>query len=245
MNRVATLIVLMVISLLVCGCTNTAPVAEHTPTPTGTPAAGAAAPETRVPETSAPEVAAPLLNISGKGGSSQVVDLEKGTYILTTVREGTGFFMIELEKENCHLGLRGTDDPYPGTQALGISMPGRYTLKVTDEGDSLWTIRIDRAVGTVDQSLPYHFTGTGDMITGFFDLPEGEVPLTIQHELQDDLYVWLFDEEGNDVYAYPGWTVMFPDESRSQETVSVEIPESRTYLLAIQCNGNWTVDIGE
>ncbi|MDN7025254.1 hypothetical protein FGU65_10185 [Methanoculleus sp. FWC-SCC1] len=246
MRRAFILTALIAVALLACGCTNTASVGD--PAPTTTPAAGAAAPETQTPEPSVPEAAVPVLEFSGKGEGSHIVDLETGTYILTTVREGTGFFMVELEKENCHIGLRGTDGPYPGTQALGIRMPGRYQMKVTDEGDSPWTIRIDRAAGTVDQSLPYHFAGMGGLVTGFFDLPEGEIPFAVRHDSQDDPYIWLFDEQGNDIYAYPGWEAPLrsPWEAPPSEgTVILTIPESRAYLLAVECNGNWTVDIGE
>ncbi|RXE57273.1 hypothetical protein ABH15_03995 [Methanoculleus taiwanensis] len=245
MKTAVTLIVLITVALLACGCTNTASVGETTPMPTATPAAEPAAPGVQTSEPSVSGQVMPVLDISGEGGASQVVDLKTGTYVVTTTREGTGYFTIELEKENCHIGLRGTDKAYSGVDAFGITMPGRYYLNVTDEGDSLWTIRVDRAAGVVDQSMPYRFEGTGDMVTGYFNLPAGALPLTVWHSGEDDLYVWLFDEGGNDVYAYPGWTLTLPGEGQSQETVTVEIPESRAYLLAVQCAGDWTLAIGE
>lgn len=243
MKRTVILTVLIAVALLACGCTNTASIGEPTPTPTGTPATGPAAPEGQTGEPPVPEAAAPVLEISGSGDASQVVDLKTGTYVFTATHEGSGFFTVELETENCHIGLRGMDGPVSWVDAAGIRTPGRYYLNVTDEGDNPWSVRVDRAAGTVDQSLPYHFAGTGDLVTGFFDLPAGEVPFAVQHDGREDPYVWLYDTEGNDIFAYPGWAVTFPAESQPQTTV--EIPESRAYLLAVSCDGNWTVDIGE
>lgn len=84
---------------------------------------------------------------------------------------------------------------------------------------------------------PQQFTGRGQQTSPQFQLSSGLVTFHLTHDGQSNFAIWLLDDQGNQIDLLVNTIGPF-DGSKA-----LGIQKPGLYLLNIQADGNWTVEI--
>jgi len=239
----------IVVCLCLAGCLEDSATPPTTPVPTTTPSPTEAPPVpttvTASPTAPFPEsIQVPQSN-SGSGNTTLTLALDQGTYLVSARHDQQSPFTVDVWSRDiyqtaiCH----EASTVYSGTQAMGIPGKGWYTLQITTEGPWTVTIREPQTQGTV--VLPYTFTGTGDRVSGTFDLSAGNYSFTMTNDGMGSFAVWLYSMDGNLVMD-PTGTYVEPLHWHTgpySGTEYAEIEEDGNYLLNVISSGKVIIEM--
>jgi hypothetical protein len=233
---------LLIVLILVCGCTGVSP---DTTAPVQTPAVSAAG---TAPASSATGTALAELSSAQPNAS---LALEAGALILSfqadgpqfmsfTITEGNGTMYSEMEE----LVMTG---PYAGSVIFGPPDTAEYVVNITSNGT--WTARLIRPDVTHALSAPVNLSGDGATVSPLLALEKGE-------------YIFSRDETGlaSPLYEFRfanGSVVMNADNAcvlpcigmdSPHPFVIIAIPETGTYVLNVISRDSphpWNASISE
>ncbi|WP_130647694.1 hypothetical protein [Methanofollis fontis] len=224
---IATALILAVL-LLGAGCLGSTPdTGTETPTLTPTPTTPAAAESV----------------LSGTGNATRSVDLIGELLLFDMTADGSGPFVVEISGQTIYDQVVHATAPYSGVQAVGTEENGTYQVNVTADGD--WTISIAEPPQERAQEIPFTFSGAGDSVSTWIDLPEGNVTFSASCDGGEVFWVWLYNTSGaiimdpTNTYVQPFHYEHCPFSGNATST----IPEAGNYLLNINSRGNWSISI--
>lgn len=84
---------------------------------------------------------------------------------------------------------------------------------------------------------PQQFTGRGQQTSPQFQLPSGLITFHFTHDGQSNFAIWLLDDQGNQIDLLVNTIGPF-DGSKA-----LGIQKPGLYLLNIEADGNWTIEI--
>ena len=190
------------------------------------------------------------IRLSGNGQmATELFNLEEGLSVFRMTHQGDGNFSATLLDEDGQRagGTRGLDsllanviDSFEGSHAVGVEA-GRYVLDVQASGP--WTI-------TIEQPRPSsalqttNFTGNSQSATDFFQLSQGLKTFNMTHEGNGNFSVTLLDKNGRRAGGMGGLESLLVNEIGSFDgSKAVRIPEEGIYLLQVQADGPWSIQI--
>ncbi len=187
--------------------------------------------------TPVPEIAP--ISVSGSGSQEAVkVHLAKGLSIFTIIHPGNGLFEVWLADRTKKLDrLVYEEGGFWGSKADGITAEGDYYLVVTANG--VWSVNIDQPRPNVANSVPVSLSGTGQQVTSFFLLDTGAATFNMTHDGWTDFNVWLLDRDGAQVERIASTYGIYNGSN------VVNITRGGIYLLDVQADGQWTVDVSQ
>ncbi len=232
--RYAGALGLVIITILVCGCTgsqNATPtpsiMATDTSTPTPTPL------PTPVP------TASPI-SMSGSGShSTNTFPLESGISIFTTKYSGSDKFVVALMDQNGNTvdTVANLIGSYDGSRAVAIASDGDYSFSVQATG--AWSIDITQPRPSKADPLPVSISGTGPVASQFIYLNSGLTTFSVSHNSMNTFNIELLDQNGklvdtviNEIGPYHG-------------AQSISVAQPGIYLLNIDTDGTWHVDVSQ
>jgi hypothetical protein len=89
----------------------------------------------------------------------------------------------------------------------------------------------------VSQSVPISFRGMGQQASPFFTLKPGLAIFKMTHDGESNFDIWLLDSKGNKV------ELLVNEIGTFNGSKAVGIKEGGTYILDIDADGNWKIDI--
>ena len=237
MRNLAVICVLISIAVIfVCGCTgsqNATPTplpsvtATPTPSPTGTP----------VPT----PVATPSpVSISASGDqSTQDFSLYSGLAIFTMKYDGASRFTVALVDQNNNTVSTAANmiGAYDGSRAEYIPSDGDYHLQVTASGP--WSVVITQPRPFNSQGTPASLSGNGPLASDFIYLNTGKVTFDMTHNGMNAFNVELLDQNGRLVQTV---TDVIGTYKGSQ---TLQIGQAGIYLLNIDADGSWNVQVSQ
>jgi hypothetical protein len=179
------------------------------------------------------------ISVSGSGSQEAVkIHLEQGLSIFTINHPGNGAFEIWLADRMKKLDrLAYKEGGYWGSKAEGITAAGDYYLVVTAHG--VWTVNIDQPRPYVAYGVPVSLSGAGQQVSKFFILDKEVTTFNITHDGWMDFNVWLLDSNGEKVER------LVSTYGPYDASVTLNLTNGGIYLLDIQADGQWQVDIGQ
>jgi hypothetical protein len=227
---------LLAVIIIVCGCTS---LQSATPTPAAVSATvNPPAPEATV--TPAPTIAPTLSPISFAGSgdhATPIFQLQSGLSIFTMKYDGTGHFTVELKDHNGNAvgSAANALNSYDGSKALGIDSDGDYSLSVQASGP--WSIVITQPRRTTGERIPLTLSGNCPVASDLIYLDSGLVTFHTSYDGTNNFMVELLDHNGrlvevvtNRIGSYKG-------------SQSIMISEPGIYLLNIDADGSWKLEI--
>lgn len=156
------------------------------------------------------------------------------SYKVTATHDGSRNFIVKFLNGDKTDYLFNKIGEYAGTVLLEDGSTTERVGGLLDiKADGAWTITIS----TVTNSSTRSITGTGDKVTGLFNLPNTNNVFTISNTGSRNFIVWVYHTDGkrdllvNDIGAYSGQTV-------------VRGKANCMSYLSITSDGTWTVDMG-
>jgi hypothetical protein len=232
----------LIVLILACGCTGTAPekitTVQTTPASTATTAPAISSTGTVLAELSS---ARPNTSLALESGAVVLSFQADGPqFVSFTIMEGNGTTYSEMEE----LAMTG---PYAGSVIFGPPDTAEYEVNVTSNGT--WTARLIRPDSTHPISAPVNLSGGGAAVSRFFALEKGE-------------YIFSRDETGLSSPLYElrfanGSYVMNVDNTCVLPCMGMDsphpfaiiaIPETGTYVLNVVSRDSphpWNVSISE
>jgi len=228
------------IFVIFCGCTsgtssNNAPTAAPSSAPAAVPSAATAAEPIVTP---GPVSEPTPINLIGSGRqSSQQFRLEQGLSLFSMVHQGSSDFTIWLidssgKKVDLLVNVPGE---FSGSKAEGITAAGDYFLNISADG--AWSVDITQPRPQVAAPAPVGMTGAGQHATRFFTLKPGVATFRITHNGTANFAVWLDDANGKHVDLLANTIGTFDG------TKAEDIDRTDIYLLDIDADGEWKIDI--
>ena len=188
--------------------------------------------------TLAPVYEPPMINLIGSGQeASQQFHLEQGLSIFSMKHQGSaGFVIWLLDSSGKKVDLLAdASGEFDGSKAEGIITAGDYTLDISADG--AWTVDITQPRPQIAQPAPFSVTGVGQHATPFFTLKPGVATFRITHNGSSDFAVWLDDVNGKHVDLLANTVGTF------NGTRAEDIDQGGIYLLDIDADGDWKIDI--
>jgi len=108
----------------------------------------------------------------------------------------------------------------------------RYVLEVQSQG--AWTVTVDQPKSSV--GIRTSFSGTGSKATELFSVVGGGRTFTYSHTGSSNFIVWLYDASGNIVDSVA-------NEFGNSSGRSSAALNSGAYMMGVQADGNWTINI--
>jgi hypothetical protein len=151
--------------------------------------------------------------------------------------DGTGHFTVELKDHNGNAvgSAANALNSYDGSKALGIDSDSDYILNIQASGP--WSVEITQPRPTTSQKIPLTITGTGPMASDLVYLDSGLVTFRMTYDGTSNFMVELLDHNGrlvdvvtNQIGSYKG-------------SQAIRISEPGIYLLNIDADGSWKLDI--
>jgi len=136
---------------------------------------------------------------------------------------------------------------YSGTALVGVradswgAVPGTHLLEVAADG--AWEITVQQPMYTSGVTLPWNYEGTGDVVTGPFELPTGTIEFALNHNGSANFIVWLYSADGtivdllvNVIGTYDGSKIVGvqPDSWGASPGV---------HVLSVRADGDWSVAV--
>lgn len=181
--------------------------------------------------------------LSGTGNSPKVtINLKAGLAVLHSVRAANdGYFYIDLmnPKEE-DLGTIGYGSgPRELSAPVNIPADGTYVLDVSAEGG--WTINVSQPTATFASPPPsQRFANVGPQATPLFSLKAGTATVHIasaNNQSKEAFRASLRDSIGNWVGD------IINTEGPGDATAKIEVPEDGIYIIGVQVEGDWTLEI--
>lgn len=226
--RYISVICLVLVSLLMAGCSGD--MAPSGPIATTTPPAAQ--------PTNAPVITPSSIRLSGSGDhASQKFHLDSGLAIFNMTHQGTYNYAVWID----HNGLRedmlvSVIGPFDGSAATCIFVPGDYALDIKADGP--WSVDITQPVYTTADKAPINLSDKGQRVSRPFYLDAGPATFKMKHDGSSDFIINLLDSNGERHNKLVDWTGPF----EWTETVDVE---PGIYLLNVDADGNWQVQVGQ
>lgn len=237
-------IILLIICILVCGCTGETPALSGTKNPAGeTPEVPA------TPATAAGSVPATLSDHD----PNTLLSLDPGVIVVS-------YRAQDVREMQIVLLTKGTARPdnytapeafqmtgaFDGSIAIRVQEKGEYWLNITSYGGP-WTADISCLSSDTPMTIPLNFSGSGMMVTPVFFLEKGQYIF--------DRNVTGISAPGYYLYYGNGTPLMDANNTRSQPGFDgdspqpfhiVSIPESGNYFLQVFSEKNpnpWSVSV--
>ncbi|MEA3238683.1 MAG: hypothetical protein U9Q94_02750, partial [Candidatus Bipolaricaulota bacterium] len=188
------------------------------------------------------------VTLSGTGDSAtEVFTLTEGLATFEMHHSGSSNFAVWLYDTNGKAVdlLANEIGPYSGTALEGVqadsmaAVPGTYLLEVTADG--AWEITIQQPSYASGEALPWSDNGTGDAVTGPFELSTGTIKFALNHSGSSNFVVWLYRTDGkaedllvNKIGAYHGSKIVGVQPDSFGVSPGV-------YVLSVRADGGWTI----
>lgn len=210
------------------------------------PGAPTAPEEPGAPEQGAQEVApadpAPEpspITLSGSGPqASEPFQLEDGLVVARLGHQGSSNFIVYLldggTGQELGSSLTNQIGAFEGSTAFA-SGSGSYLLNV--DADGPWNATIEQP-RPEDAPPTRSFSGTGQTATDLFSLSSGLARLQMSHQGEGNFIVYLLDRQGYEVGPSIANEIGPFDGSQA-----VQIPEDGIYLLRVDADGPWTIEV--
>jgi hypothetical protein len=164
------------------------------------------------------------------------IHLEKGLSVFTLNHVGNGVCQIWLSDAVKRLELLyDINGGYWGSKAVTVPAEDDYYLEAY--GNDLWTVQITQPRYNYAQGAPVTLTGSGQQVTQFFSLNAGPATFHVTHDGWENFNVWLFSNDGTRVERIASTVGIY------DQTTTMNITSSGVYVLDIQADGTWKVDI--
>lgn len=194
-------------------------------------------PEPETAEEPQPEPQIPAQDFSGSGrGHTETFEIEGGLTVFFVEHDMGGNFIVRLEDtdENRVAGLVNAIGSFEGSTATHVAA-GEYVLEVRAVGD--WSVTVEQPRYAGGESLPASYDGDQPAAAGPFELEEdATVEFALTHEGDGNFVVRLLDRDGQRVAGVAN----AQDDVDSTTELDVE---AGVYLLDVEAEGPWTVDI--
>jgi hypothetical protein len=179
------------------------------------------------------------ISVSGSGSADAMkIHLEQGLSIFTINYPGNSVFEVWLADEMVKLNrIAYRDGGFWGRKALGIKEADDYYLVVKAGG--VWTVKVDQPRPMTAQQVPASLAGTAQGVSDFFTLDAGETTFKITHDGWMNFDIWLLDSNGAPVER------LVSTYGTYDGTNKVNISKTGIYLLDVQADGRWKVDISQ
>ncbi len=225
---------------------------QPAPTPTSTPEASASATPSATPQptpepesTPEPEpepVEAPeTVTLSGSGlEATEPFQLERGLTVVEMRHQGNANFIVDLLDEQGNsiapMGVANVIGSFEGSTPVQVTQGGQHLLDV--QGSGSWRIKVKqpRASSAPETTS---FRGTSQEATDLFELSGGLHRFEMTHSGDANFIVDLLDENGTSVTMMGLVNEIGPFEGSK----AVQVPQDGIYVLAVQANGPWTIEI--
>lgn len=171
------------------------------------------------------------------------VRLKAGLVLVKSSYMGQGNFIAELKDRNAqYVGLLVNDiGTSISSTALAIPSDGTYTINVSF-AQGPWTFElIQPSAAEFGNSvlLPRIFTGRGNQYTTFFVGREGALTVKGRQSGKSNFIAMIRDSRGE----YVGLAVNVIGTADSSQVL--RLPANGLYLLVIQADGEWTLDLSQ
>lgn len=176
------------------------------------------------------------ITLSGKGQkASDKFNLPQGLVRFEMTHDGTSNFAIWLldNQGNKKELLVNEIGKFQGSKAARIEESGDYLLDINADGN--WNINIESV--PVMASTSNTLSGKGQKATDLFYLNQGLVKFDMNHDGKSNFAIWLLDDQGNKK------ELLVNEIGKFQGSKAVRIEESGNYLLDINADGNWNINI--
>jgi hypothetical protein len=228
--------------VILSGCTsgsssNNAPTATPSSAPTAVPSAVTTVEPIAIP---GPVTEPAPINLVGSGQqTSQQFRLENGLSLFSMQHHGSSNFLIWLvdssgKKVDLLVDVIGE---FGGSKAEGITAADDYRLDITADGQ--WSVDITQPRPQVAAPAPLGMTGVGQHATRFFSLKQGVATFRMTHNGTSNFAVWLDDVNGKHVDLLANVSGTF------NGTKAEDIDQTGIYLLDIDADGEWKIDISK
>ncbi len=151
--------------------------------------------------------------------------------------DGTGHFTVELKDSNGNAvdAPANAFNSFDGSKALAIVSDGDYTLNVQASGP--WSIVITQPGTALSQRLPLTLSGNGPLASNLIYMDQGLVDFHTSYVGTNNFRVELLDRNGKLV------NVVTDRIGSYKGSQSIMINEPGIYLLNVDADGDWKLDI--
>jgi hypothetical protein len=167
--------------------------------------------------------------------TTDVVSLRAGLIVARSSHQGRSNFIVKLVdskgKESDLLANAVGDSS--SVRVGRVEEAGRYSLNVTADGR--WTVRMEQPSPVDVTSLPKTFTGKGDGVAGWVQLPQGRVVANSRMRSgNSNFMVHVIEQDGRRA------DLLANDIGVSSGSKAFE-GKGRVVLLSVQGDGEWSV----
>ncbi len=124
---------------------------------------------------------------------------------------------------------------FTGETLIGIEAAGEHVLNV--DADGAWVIAVDPEVPANAEAPPIRFDGTGVSVSPVLDLDAGLVRFRLTHDGSENFIVELYAADGDPI------DLLVNEIGEFSGAQAVEIEEAGSYLLNIDADRDWTVEV--
>jgi hypothetical protein len=181
------------------------------------------------------------IELSGAGAAAtEPFQLESGLTIVGMTHQGSANFIVDLLDESgasvAPMGVANVIGPFEGSQAVQVTQAGQHLLNV--QADGAWGLRIEQPRPS-DAPATTSFSGNTKTATELFRLSGGLHTVRMTHQGDANFIVDLLDENGASVTLMGLVNEIGPFDGSQ----AVTVPEDGIYLLQVEANGPWTIEI--
>jgi hypothetical protein len=242
------LVIVLSIGVVLIGCQNTTSSESTSSEPTSSEPTS----EITQSASSSPSPLEPaVINLSGNGQKvteqvkSEPFNLESGLVIFRMSHQGSQNFIVHLlDKNGAPVAdprsgiLANTIGPFQGSQAVEAKA-AQYAIDVKADGP--WTVTVEQPRPTSAEAIT-SFNGNSTTATDFFQLSSGLKQFEMSHQGSQNFIVRLLDKNGAPVRNLVNGTLANAI-GPFNGAKSVRIPKDDIYLLQVEANGPWTIEI--
>jgi hypothetical protein len=191
------------------------------------------------------------INLSGSGQKitepikTEPFNLESGLVIFRMSHQGSQNFIVHLlDKNGAPVSdpwggiLANTIGPFQGSQAIEAKA-AQYAIDVKADGP--WTVTVEQPHPSSAEPIT-SFNGNSTTATDFFQLSKGLQSFEMSHQGSQNFIVRLLDKNGASVGNLVNGTLANAI-GPFNGAKSVQIPKDDIYLLQVEANGPWTIEI--
>jgi hypothetical protein len=224
----ATALCLIALAALGAGCGSskkTTPTTAPKSTPKSTPA-------------TTPSGATSLTKVlTGTGNATtDPFRLTAGLAVFTIRNSSNGTFIVTLTDNTGKplSQLVSVNEQFNGSTALGVSA-GQYKLNVVSNGT--WEVDANEQVPSSPQFTPLYSSGTGPLVTPFFQSAGGNATFTMNYSGTIPFVVTLLTSTGETVSVLVNQAGPFS----GQKTIVLQ--QNLVYLIDVEGGGAWSVSV--
>jgi hypothetical protein len=236
MRKLLAIILVLILCIVISGCTQQPVTPATSGTQTSTPATGA------IPASlSSTRPAATLA-------------LDPGVILVSFHTSGAEKMQVNFGNAADMQGVRGgydalysfdTTGPFDGSLAFQVPQKDQYQLNITSTGG--WTAEVTSFKPSAVLRVPVNLSGSGTQVSPFFYLDKGQYFFQRNETgwVSPQYYLWYangsYVMDANNTYTQPGFGLDSP-----HPFVFINIPESGTYFVSTLSKnnpGNWSASI--